>query len=142
MVSIATWTPVRELERIERRIRRMLEDIGVVTALLPATDIYETAEEFVVELEAPGYEEKEISIEITDHTLTVTGERIERIEDAGRAFQVRGRLQRKFERRFKLPPEADTEHIKAVFEKGVLEVHAPKRENVTTRKVAISKQRA
>jgi HSP20 family molecular chaperone IbpA len=35
-------------------------------------------------------------------------------------------FEREFERRFELPPEADVEHIRAKFVKGVLEVHAPK----------------
>ena len=41
---------------------------------LPATDIYETEDEYVVELEVPGYEEKELTIEVFDHMLTVKGE--------------------------------------------------------------------
>jgi hypothetical protein len=51
---IARWTPFRELDTIERRMRRMLEGIGFVSALLPAADVYETADEFVVELEVPA----------------------------------------------------------------------------------------
>ena len=139
MASIATWTPFRQLDAIERRIRRMLEDIGFVSARLPAADVYQTAEEFVVELEVPGYEENELSIEISDHTLTVTGERMETRDEMGKEFRLRERLEHKFERRYELPREADTEHVRAVFEKGVLKVRGPKREKVTPRKVEISK---
>jgi HSP20 family protein len=120
-------------------MRRTLESIGFMSALLPAADVYETADEFVVELEVPGYDEKELNIEISDHTLKVTGERTEPKAEAKKDFRVRGRLERKFERRFELPPKADTDHIKAVFEKGVLEVHAPKRRAGKPHKVEISK---
>ena len=104
MVMIARWTPFRELDTIERRMRRMLEGIGFVSALLPAADVYETADEFVVELEVPGYEENELSIEISDQTLRVTGERTETKEEARRRSGSRGRLARQFDRRSSCRP--------------------------------------
>jgi HSP20 family protein len=139
VITIARWTPFRELDAIERRMRRTLEAIGFVSALLPAADVYETADEFVVELEVPGYEEKELSIEISDHTLKISGERTETKEAAEKTYQLRGRLERQFDRRFELPPETDTGRIKAVFQKGVLEVRAPKRQTAKAHKLEISK---
>jgi HSP20 family protein len=139
MVVIARWMPRRELDAIERRMRRMLEDIGFVSALLPAADAYETADEFVVELELAGYEERELSIEVSDGTLKITGERTSTTEDASKTFQHRGRLESRFERRFKLPSDADAEHIKAVFEKSVLQVRVPKRQAGRSQEVQISK---
>ena len=44
-----------------------------------------------------------------------------------------------FERRFTLPADADTKHLKATFERGVLEVHAPKLAEAKPRKIAIAK---
>jgi hypothetical protein len=54
---------------MERQMRRLSVDVGLAPALLPAADVYETAGEFVIELEVPGYEEKELGIEVTDHTV-------------------------------------------------------------------------
>jgi HSP20 family protein len=139
VASIATRTPFRELDAIERRLRRTLEDIGVVSMLLPAADVYETDEEFVVELEVPGYEEKELSIEIADHTLTVTGKRIQTKDETGKKYRLRGRLRHQFDRRFELRSAVEAEHMTAVLENGVLEVHAPKWSKATSHKVEISK---
>lgn len=47
------------------------------------------------------------------------------------------RLERQFERTFKLPPEADLERVEATFKTGVLEVHVPKIEQAKARKVEI-----
>ena len=138
MTWIARRTPFRELDAMERRLRRVLEDIGLVSALLPAADAYESADEFVVELEVPGFDEKELSIEVSDNTLKVSGERTETTA-AGTKFRLRERLERRFERRVELPPDSDIEHINAVFEKGVLKVHVPKRQTATRHKVAISR---
>jgi HSP20 family protein len=139
VVTIARWMPFGGLDAIERRMRRMFEDMGVVSALLPAADVYETEDEFVVELEVPGYDESELNIEISDRTLKVTGERTETKEEAKKTFQLQGRLESKFERRFVLPADADTRHMKATFEKGVLRLHTPKRKTAETHKVEIPK---
>ncbi len=139
MRRVAGWTPFRELDAIERRVRRVLEDVGFVSALLPAADVYETANEFVVELEVPGFDENELSIEISDHSLRVSGQRTQTKQDVDKRFRSRGRIERQFERRFELPANADAEHVRAVFEKGVLEVRAPKRQAGAPRRVQISK---
>ena len=88
--------------------------------------------------QVPGFDEQELSIEVFDHTLKISGERSETTA-AGTKFRLRERLDRKFERRVDLPRDADTEHIKAVFDMGVLKVQVPKRQTVTRHMVAISK---
>jgi HSP20 family protein len=138
-MAITKRTPFTELDSMERRTRRLFEEIGFAPVLAPAADVFETDDEFVVELEAPGYEEKELAIEVSDHTIAIKGAR-ERIKDEQRRdFALHERLEREFERRFVLPDEADTDHVKAVFTKGVLEVHTPKLPIAKPRKVAITK---
>ena len=136
-MAITKWTPFTELDSVERRMRRLFEEVGFAPALAPAADVYETDDEFVVELEVPGYEEKELSIEVSDHTLAVKGARTKTKDERTKEFRLHERLERQFERRFVLPTEADTEHLKAVFSKGVLEVHAAKLPTAKTTKVAI-----
>jgi HSP20 family protein len=127
-----------ELEGMERRLRRMLEGVGFGTMTIPAADVYETESEIVVELEVPGYEEKDLELEITDHALTIKGSREEATEKTERAFRLHERLEREFERTFTLPTDADTEHVTATFGKGVLEVHTPKLSVPKPRKVEIT----
>lgn len=137
MTTLVRWAPFRDLDVIERRMRRMLEDFGVAPAPLPAADLYETDKELVVELEAPGFEDKELALEVSDHTLTITGERTREKEEKEKTFYLHERLEKRFERSFTLPPEADIEHVDAKFHGGVLEVHVPKIEQVEARKVEI-----
>lgn len=139
MTTMLKWSPLTELDSMERRMRRMFEGIGFAPGLLPATDVYETDKEFVVELEVPGYEEKDLGIEVTDHTLTIKGEHEETKHEVEKTYRLRERLDREFERRFHLPLEADTKHVEAKFAKGVLEVHAPKLEITTPKRVEITK---
>ena len=138
-MTIITRSPLHELDSMERQIRRAFEQFGFAPTLAPAADIYETNDEFVVELDVPGYEEKEIEVEIFDHTLVVKGEQHEKTEKKDKTFRLHERLEREFERRFTLPAEADTEHVKAKFVKGVLEVHAPKAATAKARRIAIAR---
>jgi HSP20 family protein len=142
VTTIVRWTPFRELDTMERRMRRMLEEVGFAPALLPAADVYETTGEFVIELEVPGYERDELGIEVSDHTVTVTGTRTEAREETEKTFRLRERLEHEFERRFELPVDADTGHVEAIFGKGVLTLHAPRLEAAAPHKVEIGKAEA
>jgi HSP20 family protein len=126
-MSIVKWTLFNELDPLELRVP------------LPAADVYETAEEYVVALDVPGYEEKELRVEVSDHMLAIKGQRAKASEEQEKAFALRERLERKFERRFTLPVRADTEHVKATFVKGVLEIRTPKRRATDSRTVAITR---
>ncbi len=138
MTTLVKWTPFRELDLMERRMRRMLEDIGFGPIIMPVADIYETPTEFVVELEVPGFEEQELELEVTDHTLTITGEaQAETKEQDEKTFILHERPARAFERRFQLPVDADTGNVAATFEGGVLEIHAPKIPGTEPRKIKI-----
>jgi HSP20 family protein len=137
MTTLVKWAPFREFELFDRRLRRMYDEVGFGPTFVPAADIYETPEEFVVELEVPGYEEQELGIEVSDHMLTVTGERKELKEAEDKAFLLHERLEKLFERRFHLPPEADTGKLTARFEHGVVEIHAPKAIETKPRKIPI-----
>ena len=123
---------------MERRLRRLLDESGVAPASLPNADIYETGDEFVIELEVPGFEEKELAIEAHDHTLFVKGERTEEKEETEKNFQLHERLEKRFERRFTLPTEADVDKVTAKCGKGILEIHAAKATPATPKKVTIS----
>ncbi len=139
MTTMQLWPPLRDVETMERRMLRLLDGLTFSPVVLPATDIYETGDEYVVELEVPGFERDELGIEVSDHQLTVTGRRKQAEDQSEKAFRLRERLEHEFERRFVLPAEADTEHVHATFEKGVLEVHAPKSKVLEPKKVAITK---
>lgn len=138
-MAIVKWTLFNELDPFERRIRRLFDESGLVTTTpFPPADVYETPEEYVVAIEVPGYEEKELAVELSDHTLAIKGERSQVADEKTKKFALQERLEQEFERRFTLPTTADTQHLEAVFAKGVLEVHAPKTIQTEPQKVAIT----
>lgn len=127
MSTLDRWTPpLPDLDTFERRVRRMFQDLGVAPAVTPPADVYETEQEVVVELEVPGFDEKELAVSVSDHTLTVTGSRRKREAKTEKTLRVRERLDASFERRFQLPPDVDADHVAATYGKGVLTLHVPK----------------
>jgi HSP20 family protein len=137
MTTLVRWSPLGELDSMERRMRRMLGEIGFAPPAIPAADVYETKDELVLELELPGYAEADLVLEVSDHVVTVKGERHEEKDAKEKTFRLHERLERQFERRFELPHDVDTTHVEAVFKNGVLEVHAPKQEISKPHKVEI-----
>jgi HSP20 family molecular chaperone IbpA len=85
----------------------------------------------------PGYTEEQLGVEVSDHTLVVTGTR-EAKEETRKTYRLQERLEHTFKREFRLPPEADREHVTAHFEQGILELHAPKLATTRPHKVEIS----
>jgi HSP20 family protein len=142
MTTLTKQVRMPEFDAMERGFRRMFEGVPLMPAFVqpvtPAADVFETPEELVFEFDVPGYDEKEIAIELTDHRLTVTGEREELKDEDAKSYRVHERIDRQFERTFLLPPEIDSEHVTAAFEKGVLKVHAPKMPALKPRKIAIT----
>jgi len=141
MTTLVRWDPPRELELMERRMRRLFEGFAPFLPfepMLPAADVYETKDELVVELEVPGYEEKELAIEVTDHLLTVKGEHEATKHEEEKTFRLHERLEKVFERRFELPAEVDTEKLTAIFRQGVLEVHVPRVKPMLPKKIPIT----
>ena len=136
--TIERLMPLGDFAAMERRMRRLFEDMGFAPALTPAADVYESGKEYVVEIEVPGFDEKELDVAVTDHTLTITGERKETSEKKDKHLLLRERLESRFERRFTLPTEAVAKSVKADYAKGVLTVHVPKTTEAAAQKIAIA----
>lgn len=140
MATLLRWSRPGDFGSIERRMRRVLEDLELAPAFAPAADMYETDTELVLEVDVPGYDESQLTVSVTDHTVTVGGDRKEAIDKSSRHVHLHERLEARFERRFMLPSDADAEHISAQYDKGVLTVHVPKTTTLPRRTIEIEKK--
>jgi HSP20 family protein len=138
-MTVVKRTPWADIDAMERRMRRFFDEVGFMPAPLPAADVYEVGSEYVVELEVPGYEEKDLDIELTDHALVIRGEIAETKEEKDKTFSLHERLEKSFERRFAIPVAVDLEKFEADFSKGVLKIKAPKLVEAAPKKIAIAK---
>jgi HSP20 family protein len=99
------------------------ETIGWV----PAMDIFETPKEFALTAELPGMELKDITVNVEDGVLAISGEKIEeKKEEEDKKVYLYERSYGSFQRSFSLPTGVDASKVNAEFTKGVLKVHIPK----------------
>lgn len=96
--------------------------------LIPKVDIAETDTGIEVTAELPGFDEKDVSLDIHEGMLTIKAEHKEEREekDEKKHYHLVERSRGSFLRRFVLPFEADADKTAASLEKGVLKVVVPR----------------
>lgn len=97
---------------------------------LPAVNIKENSDEFLVEMAAPGMKKEDFKIELDGTALTISSEHKEEKEDKdGENYSRREFSYESFYRTFHLPKDVvDSEKINAKYEDGILKLQIPKRE--------------
>lgn len=94
---------------------------------LPSVDIYSKDDSnMVVEMQAPGFDADDISLNVRNGILEIRGEKTEKDEekDGKRTYLVRER-NASFARRVVLPEGADADNISAELDKGLLKITVP-----------------
>jgi len=107
-------------------------------AWLPAVDVSETDNEFVVRAELPGMSHEDIDINVQDNILTLKGEKKQEKNEEGENFHRLERSYGSFSRSFTLPTGVKPDDIKASFKDGILHVSMPKAEEAKPKKIAIT----
>ncbi len=127
-MSLVRFEPWSLVDRISRDNHR---------TWVPAVDIFEEKERFIVRADLPGVNPDDIEVNMENGVLTVSGERSneERSEFEGvsRIERISGR----FLRRFTLPETADADAIKAKCRNGILEISIPKQAVVQPRRITV-----
>ncbi len=104
---------------------------------VPAMDLVEADDHFLLKADLPGMDEGDIAIEIRDNTLRVSGERKSEHEKSERGWYRVERSFGQFSRSLTLPEGIDPDAVKASFDRGVLHVRIPKPEERKPRRVQI-----
>ncbi|MEN3013126.1 MAG: Hsp20/alpha crystallin family protein [Endomicrobiia bacterium] len=113
-----------------QRLKRFFEDWDIElpseSVNLPKIDVWEDENKYVVEAELPGFEKKDIDINITDDVLTIKATRKQEQEKKDKNYYYAERSYGEFVRSLRLPAEIDKKAIKAKYNNGVLELTLPK----------------
>lgn len=96
--------------------------VGNGHQLPPHARVCEAPNEYLIELDVSDFTQPELGLELLGAVLTVHGDQLEDEADEGAAFRLHERL----EESFRLPPDADTDAVKAYYAHGSLEIHAPR----------------
>ena len=96
-------------------------------------DIYEENGEYHIEMDIPGYDKKDINIEVKDGYLTIKASKETEDKEESKNYIRRERVVGSFTKSFALG-DVDTDKIDAKFENGILNVTIPKQEVVDNTK--------
>jgi len=105
---------------------RMMGLLGAGLFGLPPTDVKETNDAHVLEIELPGLKPDGVDVSVDGDALAVCGQKTEENADTTAAYRINERRFGRFERIFPLPADVDRKKIQAQFRDGVLKITMPK----------------
>ncbi len=132
-VAFARWDPVRDLLAIQLKMERL--PAPAPQGWVPAADLCETTDAYVVTAELPGVARAQVRVEFHDGHLTLHGRRDARV--ACEQYHQVERGHGEFSRTFRLPSGIDADKIAADLKDGVLTVIVPKLPGNGPRKVDV-----
>ena len=133
-VAFARWDPVRDLLAIQLKMERL--PAPAPQGWVPAADLCETADAYIVTAELPGVPRPQIRIDVHDGQLTVHGRRDARV--ACEQYHQVERGHGEFSRSFRLPHTIAADRISAELKDGVLTIVVPKGQAQGPRRVDVS----
>ncbi|MFO7869740.1 MAG: Hsp20/alpha crystallin family protein [Bacteroidales bacterium] len=96
---------------------------------LPSVNIKENTDDYVVEMAVPGFNKKDVNIELENNTLTISSDKkAEKETDENEKFARKEFSYQSFCRTFTLPETVDDEKIAAKYDNGILYITIPKKE--------------
>ena len=145
-MALVNYEPFSFLTRLQDELSRNRglwpvlgdEDSSIVTShWVPAVDVKEEANQFVITADIPGVNPKDIEVTAENNMLTIKGERKTESTEEKEGYKRMERSRGTFYRRFSMPDTADVDKIKADSKNGVLQLTIPKRESVKGRKIEV-----
>jgi HSP20 family protein len=95
---------------------------------VPAVNIVENDDEFVIEVAVPGLDKQDFKIDLENNQLTISSEREDKSEDKNERMIRKEFRYSSFSRSFTLPETVENDKIKAKQKDGILYVTIPKKE--------------
>ncbi len=137
-MTLVKWTPKRNMFNIFDDVEQMMQQAfghslangSSRLSYSPLMDVSETESDYLIMMDLPGVEKKDVNVNLSNGILTVSGERkiSEKGDDNNRIWHETS--YGAFSRSFELTSDVVEEKIKAKFKDGVLNIIIPKAEEV------------
>lgn len=133
--------PASLFDDMWRSLQRMYNDFTPLVRNYPAVDIREDEENYFVDVELPGMDEKDIDVSIHNNVLQISSKHEEKIEESREGYIMRERKSASFKRSFRMPENADRENVEAKFHQGLLTIRLRKLDSgEKTKHIKISRE--
>ncbi len=127
---VTRFNPFKEMRDLEQRLFGYYPTTGAeengISAFRPSVSTREGEFAYHIEMDLPGVKKEDISIDVKDNQLIISGERSFKEERKENDYYKIESSYGKFQRSFAIPENVDVENIEAASQEGVLEVVLPK----------------
>mgnify|MGYP003132059009 CR=1 FL=1 len=106
-------------------------------AFAPSIDISETDKQYLIDVEVPGMDKKDIELNVDNNTLIISGERKFENKEDGKHFHRVESSYGNFSRSFTLPDNVESESIQATYNNGILNITIDKSEQKMKKQIKI-----
>jgi len=147
-MTLVRWSPFGHMMSVRDEMNHLFHggfgqvrgngDTGMTGTWEPPVNIYETDDALVLQVELPGVSKDEVSVELHEHTLTLSGERTREPAVKGGHYQREEGRYGAFQRAFRLPTLVDQAQVQATYKDGVLALRLPKRATATPKGIPIT----
>lgn len=135
------WDPLKEFRSMRQQMDQMFNDslrrfrqspdfqaMWGGTSFAPSMDVEEKGDVYIVRMDIPGADKSDISVNIEDRALVVSGQVDETIEEQGKSQLRKERRSGAFRRALTLPGPVKADEMEAKYDNGVLTITLPKAE--------------
>ena len=145
MATVTRWDPFQDVLSLREAMNQLMEESFVRPAtaqngknFVPALDLSETGEGYLVEAALPGVKPEDVEITVENNVLTIKGETRQETDSKDRNFHRLERRFGSFQRTIGLPTTVKADAIQASLTNGVLRLEIPKAEEVKPRKISVN----
>ena len=145
MATVTRWDPFQDMLSLREAMSQLMEESFVQPTaaqggknFVPALDLSETAEGYLVEAALPGVKPEDVEITVENNVLTIKGETRQEVDEQKRNFHRVERRFGSFQRTIGLPTTVKADAIQASLTNGVLRLEIPKAEEVKPRKISVN----
>ena len=138
-MTLIKWTPINSINRdFDHMLDRIFNDgwnnNNKIRNNTPSVDIIENEEEFVLTADIPGFDKKNLDIEVEENgVLNINANPKINKEPNDPLYRIRERNSDSYNRKFNLPENAIVEKINAQFNNGLLTVNIPKAKEIESK---------
>ncbi|MGB8700403.1 MAG: Hsp20/alpha crystallin family protein [Thermosynechococcaceae cyanobacterium] len=134
-MTLVRWSPFQEIEGLHRDMNRLFDTLAPMNqkgfddlAFMPAAELKETPEAIHLKLELPGLEAKDLDIQVTARSVSISGERKSQTESEENGITRSEFRYGRFQRVVPLPARVVNDQTQADYKDGILTLTLPKAE--------------
>jgi HSP20 family protein len=143
-MTLVRWEPFSEISNLQKEMNRLFNSLSPTTssewgsAFVPAVEMDESGDEIRLKLEVPGMDAKDIDIEVSADTVSISGERKEESKTEEKGVTRSEFRYGSFRRIIPLPTHVQNKNVKAEYKDGILRLTLPKAEEEKNKVVKVN----